>query len=55
MFREKYERKIEKLMMFVFSVMQYSGNPKAITSGNKRELNVGGKSDSNYFLKYRWH
>jgi len=32
-------------MFFVFSIMQYSGNNKAITFGNKKGLGLGGKSD----------
>jgi len=45
--KEKYERKIEKLMLFVFSIMQYSGNNKnAITFGNKKGLGTGDASDT---------
>lgn len=37
-FREKYERKIEKLMLFVFSIMHYNGTPAISSFINKKSL-----------------
>jgi len=44
-YREKYERKIEKLMLFIFSIMQYSSNsgPKSLgPSETAKCLETGG-------------
>lgn len=39
--REKYERKIEKLMLFIFSVMHHSGNQLGPSEGRKSLTNAG--------------
>ena len=43
-FRDKYERKIEKLMLFVFSIVRYSGKKEAIGPTNsKKSIGTAGK------------
>ena len=39
--REKYERKIEKLMLFIFSIMHYSGNQLGSGPDKKSLTNEG--------------